>query len=60
MKGFVDAAPIEMRDELRKIAPFLEMWMLMKDGEDHTRIRTFMNLGFNGKRHDGKGQLQRR
>jgi hypothetical protein len=33
MKGFVDAAPMEARDELRKIAPYLEMWMLMKDGE---------------------------
>jgi cytochrome P450 len=47
MKGLVDAAPVEVRDELRKIAPYLEMWMLMKDGEDHARIRTFMNLGFN-------------
>jgi cytochrome P450 len=47
MKGFVDAAPVEVRGELKKIAPYLEMWMLMKDGQDHTRIRTFMNLGFN-------------
>jgi cytochrome P450 len=47
MEGFVDAAPVEVRDELKRIAPYLEMWMLMKDGEDQTRIRTFMNLGFN-------------
>jgi cytochrome P450 len=47
MKGFVDAAPIEVRSELRQIAPYLEMWMLMKDGRDHARVRSFMNLGFN-------------
>ena len=47
MKGFVDAAPVEVRGDLKKIAPYLEMWTLMKDGQDHTGIRTFMNLGFN-------------
>ena len=47
MKGFVDAAPVEVRSELRQIAPYLEMWMLMKDGRDHARVRSFMNLGFN-------------
>jgi cytochrome P450 len=47
MKGFVDAAPQEVRDELRKIAAFLEKWVLMKDGQDHSRIRNFLHLGFN-------------
>jgi len=47
MKGFVEAAPEEVRGDLRKIAPFLEMWVLMKDGQDHTRQRHFLHLGFN-------------
>lgn len=47
MKGFVDAAPVEVRGDLRKIAPYLEKWMLMRDGQDHARVRSFMNLGFN-------------
>jgi cytochrome P450 len=47
MKGFVDAAPPEVRADLRKIAPFLEKWVLMKDGADHARVRRFLNLGFN-------------
>jgi cytochrome P450 len=47
MKGFADAAPAEVREELRRLAPYLEMWVLMKDGQDHTRLRQFLNLGFN-------------
>jgi cytochrome P450 len=47
MKGFVDAAPVEVRGDLRTIAPYLEKWMLMRDGQDHARVRSFMNLGFN-------------
>jgi cytochrome P450 len=45
MKGFVDAAPAEVRGELRRIAPYLESWMLMKDGADHTRVRSHMQAG---------------
>ena len=47
MKGFVDAAPVEVRDELRTLAPSFERWVLMKDGQDHARLRQFLNLGFN-------------
>jgi cytochrome P450 len=47
MKGFVDAAPAEVRDELRRLTPFFESWVLMKDGPDHARLRQFLNLGFN-------------
>jgi cytochrome P450 len=47
MKGFVDAAPAEVREDLRKVAPYLEMFVLMNDEPDHTRIRKFMHLGFN-------------
>ena len=47
MKGFVDAAPAEVREDLRRVAPYLEMFVLMNDEPDHTRIRKFMHLGFN-------------
>jgi cytochrome P450 len=32
MKGFVDAAPAEVREDLRRVAPYLEMFVLMNDG----------------------------
>src|SRR5262249_21328203 len=46
MKGLVDAAPEEVRGELRRITPYLESWMLMKDGPDHARVRSHMQAGF--------------
>jgi cytochrome P450 len=47
MKGFVDAAPTDVRDELRTVAPAFERWVLMKDGVDHAQLRHFLNRGFN-------------
>jgi cytochrome P450 len=47
MKGLPDAAPASMRDEIRSIAPFLETWILMEDGEPHARMRGFLHRGFN-------------
>jgi cytochrome P450 len=47
MKGFVDAAPSAVREELRALAPAFEALVLMKDGADHARLRHFLNLGFN-------------
>jgi cytochrome P450 len=47
MKGFVDAAPTDVRDGLRTLAPAFERWVLMKDGQDHARLRQFLNRGFN-------------
>ena len=59
MKGFVDAAPEEVREDLRKVAPYLEMFMLMEDEPDHGRIRRFLHLGFNAKVIGNlKGQIQ--
>ncbi|OAI54365.1 hypothetical protein AYO44_03595 [Planctomycetaceae bacterium SCGC AG-212-F19] len=45
MKGFVDAAPPEVRGELRTLVPYLETFMLMKDGADHARVRGRMQQG---------------
>ncbi len=47
MKGFVDAAPPEVRDDVRKVTPYLEMFVLMMDDPDHARVRKFLHLGFN-------------
>ena len=47
MKGFVDAAPPEVREDLRKIAPYLEMFLLFNDDPDHGRMRKFLHRGFN-------------
>jgi len=60
MKGFVDAAPPEVREELGQIAPYLETWVLMKDGQDHTRLRKTLTLGFNPAQvHGLVGSIQR-
>ena len=59
MKGFVDAAPEEVREDLKKVVPYLEMFALMNDEPDHTRIRKFLHLGFNAKVIGNlKGQIQ--
>ncbi len=47
MKGFVDAAPEEVREDLRGVAPYLERFVLMMDDPDHRRVRRFLHGGFN-------------
>ena len=47
MKGFVEQAPPEIREELRQIAPLFRTWVMMMDGADHNRVRHVLNLGFN-------------
>jgi cytochrome P450 len=46
MKGLIEAAPEEVRPDLRKINECFHRWMLFKDAADHDRIRKFMQLGF--------------
>lgn len=46
MEGFIDAAPAEVREELKGIAAYFSKWVFMKDGEDHARLRRFMQIGF--------------
>ena len=59
MKGFVDAAPEEVRDDLRKVAPYLQMFVLFHDEPDHGRIRKFLHRGFNAEAIRGLGgQIQ--
>lgn len=59
MRGFVDAAPEEVRENLKKIAPYLEMFVLFHDEPDHGRIRKFLHRGFNAEAIRGlRGQIQ--
>jgi cytochrome P450 len=49
-----------VRDELRRLAPYLELWVLMQDGQAHARLRRFLNLGFNpAVVHSLAGSIQR-
>jgi len=60
MKGFVDAAPEAVREPLRKVAPYLEMFVLMTDEPDHSRMRSFLHRGFNaGAIHGLRDDIQR-
>ncbi|MBX9581431.1 MAG: cytochrome P450 [Gemmataceae bacterium] len=45
MRGFVDAAPADARPGVRTMVPYLETWMLMKDGADHARVRGHLQKG---------------
>lgn len=47
MKGFVDAAPPEVRNDVAKVAPYLELFVLFNDDPDHARMRKFLHRGFN-------------
>lgn len=59
MKGFVDAAPEEVRDDLRKIAPYLESFVLFMDEPGHGRLRKFLHRGFNAETIRGlRGVIQ--
>ena len=59
MKGFVDAAPEEVREDLRRVAPYLEMFVLMNDEPDHARLRKFLHRGFNAEAIRGlRGRIQ--
>lgn len=59
MKGFVDQVPQEVREDVRKVAPYLEMFLLFKDDPDHARMRKFLHAGFNlDAVHRLKGRIQ--
>ena len=59
MKGFVDAAPEEVKEDLRRVAPYLEMFVLMNDEPDHARLRKFLHRGFNAEAIRGlRGRIQ--
>lgn len=60
MKGFVDQVPQDVREDVRKVAPYLEMFLLFKDDPDHARMRKFLHSGFNlDAVHRLKGRIQK-
>jgi len=46
MRGFLDTTPPEVREDVRRVAPYLEKFVLMQDGTEHARMRRSMELGF--------------
>jgi cytochrome P450 len=47
--GFADAAPASVRDEVRQIVPYLETWLIFRDGTGHSHLRSILHRGFNTK-----------
>ncbi|MEO8969084.1 MAG: cytochrome P450 [Solirubrobacteraceae bacterium] len=47
MSGFTDAVPAPVRDEVRRLVPLFETWLMMRDGAEHRRLRTRLHTGFN-------------
>ena len=47
--GFADAAPASVRDEVRQIVPYLETWLIFRDGTGHSHLRSVLHRGFNTK-----------
>ncbi len=58
--GFVDAVPEALRDELRTLLPYLEKWLIFRDGADHAQLRTILHRGFNAKAIEAmRGPIER-
>jgi cytochrome P450 len=47
MEGFLDAVPAAVRDEVAELVPFFGNFLIMRDGEPHTRLRHHLHAGFN-------------
>jgi cytochrome P450 len=45
--GFAEAAPASVRDEVRQIVPYLETWLIFRDGTGHSHLRSILHRGFN-------------
>jgi cytochrome P450 len=47
--GFAEAAPASVRDEVRQIVPYLETWLIFRDGPGHSHLRSVLHRGFNAR-----------
>jgi cytochrome P450 len=47
--GFADAAPEAVRDEVLALVPYLETWLIFRDGSAHSDLRAVLHRGFNAK-----------
>lgn len=51
--------PEEVREDVKKVTPYLEMFILFKDNPDHARMRKFLHAGFNLEAvHRLRGRIQ--
>src|SRR5215211_830941 len=57
--ALLDAAPPSMHDKLQKVAVYLNQFIVVQEGDTHTRMRAFMNRAFAGDIISGlRGQIQ--
>ncbi|MGN6170286.1 MAG: cytochrome P450 [Solirubrobacteraceae bacterium] len=47
--GFAEAAPASVRDEVREIVPYLDTWLIFRDGAGHSHLRSVLHRGFNAR-----------
>jgi cytochrome P450 len=40
MSGFLDEVPAPVRDDVRRLLPFFQSWLMMQDGDEHRRLRS--------------------
>jgi cytochrome P450 len=45
--GFAQAAPESVRDEVKQLVPYLETWLIFRDGAGHSHLRSVLHRGFN-------------
>jgi cytochrome P450 len=45
--AFAEAAPPEVREDVASVVPFLETWLIFRDGPEHARVRRSLHEGFN-------------
>lgn len=46
VEAFVEAVPTSTRGEVRALLPFFASWLMMSDGDEHSRLRRLMHQGF--------------
>ncbi len=47
VKGFMQAVPKPVREDVGALLPFFRSWLMMSDGEQHSRLRRLIHNGFN-------------
>ena len=47
--GFAEAVPASMRGEVQQIVPYLETWLIFRDGTGHSHLRSVLHRGFHAK-----------
>lgn len=58
--GFAEAAPASVRDEVRRLVPYLETWLIFRDGASHSHLRNVLHHGFNTKAIEAmRGPIER-